>query len=115
MNGIGPCVAQSLLAELPELGQLNKSEIAALVGVAPITRESGKSVKKSSIKYGRFDVRRMMYMAALVGATHSNKMKLFYQRLIEKGKPGKVGLIAVARKMLITLNAMIKSGENWKE
>ncbi|MDP1723365.1 MAG: IS110 family transposase [Alphaproteobacteria bacterium] len=115
MSGVGPCVAQTLLAELPELGQLNKSEIAALVGVAPITRESGKSAKKSSIKFGRFEVRRMLYMSALVGTVHSARMKSFYQRLVEKGKPRKVGLVAVMRKMLITLNAMLKSGENWKE
>jgi transposase len=107
MNGVGPVLACTLLTDLPELGNINKKKIAALVGVAPVTRESGKKVGKAAIKYGRSHVRNALYMAALVASRHNPLMKLFYERLCNAGKPKKVALIAVMRKMLVTLNAMI--------
>ena len=82
MKGVGPVLAITLLAELPELGKISKREIAALVGVAPLTKESGKKTGKASTQYGRHAVRRVLYMAALVAAHHNAKMKSFYNQLL---------------------------------
>lgn len=109
MKGVGSVLSMTLLAELPELGKINKKEIAALVGVAPLTYESGKKSGKARTQFGRFAVRKVLYMAALVAAHHNPKMKIFYQRLLAKGKLKKVALVAVMRKMLVTLNAMVQS------
>jgi transposase len=114
MKGVGPVLCLSLLIDLPELGALNKKEVAALVGVAPITNQSGKKAGKSFIKYGRSCVRNILYMAALSALRFNERMKVFYERLIHSGKPKKVAIVAVMRKMLVTLNAMIKSQTAWQ-
>lgn len=108
MKGIGPAISGVLVAELPELGKINKKQIAALVGVAPITKESGKKKGKSTTQYGRASVRKLLYMGALVAVRHNPRFKAFYQQLLAKGKIKKVALIAVARKIIITLNAMVQ-------
>lgn len=109
MKGVGKVIASKLITDLPELGKINKKEIAALVGVAPITHESGKKVGKSFIKYGRFGVRKTLYMGALVASRHNPPLKSFYEKLVSAGKPPKVALVAVMRKMIVILNAMIQS------
>lgn len=115
MKGIGDIVAMTLLADLPELGRLNKKEVAALVGVAPITRESGKKVGHARIRYGRASVRRMLYVAALVAVRFNKRFMAFYNRLVGAGKSKKLALIAVARKMAVILNAMVQTNTVFKE
>lgn len=109
MKGVGDVLATTLIAELPELGKLTKKEVAALVRVAPLTRQSGKKTGKARTQYGRHAVRKVLYMAALVAAHHNPKMKVFYKRLLDNGKLKKVALVAVMRKMIVTLNAMVKT------
>lgn len=109
MKGVGPVLALTLLAELPELGRVNKKEIAALVGVAPMNRESGKLIGKAHTCYGRESVRKVLYMTALVAARYNARLKAFYQGLLARGKQKKVALVAVMRKMLVILNAMVQS------
>jgi transposase len=106
-KGIGPQSAQAILAMLPEIGTLNRRKVAALVGVAPITKTSGSSIKSASITGGRKALRDSLFMAALTASQHNPTFKTFYDRLRAKGKPHKVALIAVLRKLIITLNAMI--------
>lgn len=110
MKGVGKALALVILTDLPELGQLNKKQIAALVGVAPITKQSGKRNSSSPTAYGRSQVRKILYMAALVASRFNTKMKEFYKRLVDAGKLKKVALVAVMRKMIVTLNAMLISG-----
>ena len=112
--GIGHITALTLLAELPELGHLSAKQIAALVGVAPMNRDSGKSRGYRRTIGGRARVRKVMYMAALTATRHNPTLQTFYQRLRATGKHGKVALTAVMRKLLITLNAMIKSNQPWQ-
>lgn len=107
MKGVGPVLALTLICSLPELGVANKKEIAALVGVAPITNQSGQKIGKAMTRFGRHNVRRVLYMGALVASSHNEKFKHFYKKLVEAGKPKKVALVAVMRKMLVILNAMI--------
>lgn len=109
MKGVGPILAMKLITDLPELGEANKKEIAALVGVAPITNESGQKIGKATTKYGRFGVRKILYMGALTASRYNPKLKMFYKKLIDAGKPPKVALVAVMRKMIVILNAMIQS------
>lgn len=109
MKGVGKVLAMTLIAELPELGEIGKKQIAALVGVAPMTRESGKCIGKSMTQFGRQHVRKILYMAALVAARYNARLKEFYQRLLAKGKLKKVALVAVMRKMIVILNAMVQS------
>jgi len=109
MKGVGPVLALTLLIDLPELGQVNKKEIAALVGVAPITNQSGQREGKAMTKYGRSGVRKILYMAALTACRHNPKLKAFYTRLVAAGKLKKVALVATMRKMLVILNAMVQS------
>lgn len=109
MKGIGPVVAMTLIAELPELGKANKKEIAALVGVAPMTKESGKQKGKAFTQNGRSYVRRMLYMASLSAIRFDKKLREFYERLLARGKAKKVALVAVMRKMVVILNAMLES------
>ena len=114
VKGVGPVLATTLLAELPELGTLNRKKIAALVGVAPFNCDSGNMHGKRAIWGGRACVRSVLYMAAL-SASHSNPViKPFYDRLIEAGKIKKVALVACMRKLLTILNAMIHSGTSWE-
>jgi transposase len=114
MPGVGLASAVSILADLSEIGDLSKKEVAALVGVAPITNESGVKRGQARIRYGRANVRKVLYMAALVACRHNSTMKAFYERLLANGKPKKVAIIAVLRKMIVTLNAMVKTDTVWK-
>lgn len=109
MKGVGPVLALTLTSSLPELGVANKKEIAALVGVAPITNQSGQKTGKAMTRYGRHGIRRILYMGALVASRHNNRFKCFYEKLIAAGKPKKVAIVAVMRKMVVILNAMIMS------
>ena len=109
MKGVGPTLALALLIDLPELGRVNKKEIAALVGVAPITNQSGQREGKAVTKHGRSGVRKILYMGALSACRYNPKLKEFYLRLIGAGKPKKVAIVAVMRKMLVILNAMLQS------
>lgn len=113
--GVGKATVGTLLAELPELGALNRGQVAKLVGVAPITRDSGKSSRKRSVFAGRSTVRKVLYMAALVATRYNEPLQRFYQRLLANGKPKKLALVAVMRKLLVTLNTMIKNQEPWRE
>lgn len=112
--GIGRITALTLLAELPELGNLSAKEIAALVGVAPMNRDSGKNRGYRRTIGGRARVRKVLYMAALTAAHHNPTLQAFYERLRAAGKHGKVALTAVMRKLLVTLNAMIKTNRAWQ-
>ena len=112
--GIGPVVARTLLAELPELGQLDRRAIAALVGVAPFNRESGRWRGRRMIAGGRASVRAVLYMGALTATRHNLPLRTYYQRLRLAGKPAKVALVAVMRKLLTTINAMIKHQVSWQ-
>lgn len=112
--GIGPIVARTLLAELPELGDLNRRAIAKLVGVAPLNRDSGTWRGHRTIYSGRASVRTALYMAALVASRCNPVIKAFYQRLVAKGKPKKVALVACMRKLLTMLNHMLRTGEHWR-
>jgi transposase len=112
--GIGPTVARTLLAELPELGRLDRRAIAALVGVAPFNRDSGRWRGPRSIRGGRASLRASLYMGALVAARHNPVLRAYYRRLKEAGKPGKVALVAVMRKLLTILNAMMKQQLKWR-
>lgn len=113
--GIGPTVARTLLAELPELGALNRRAIAALVGVAPFNRDSGQWRGRRAIWGGRAPVRAALYMAALVATRHNVALRVFYQRLRTAGKPAKVALVAVMRKLLTIINAMLKHQTTWHD
>jgi transposase len=114
-NGIGPVTARTLIALLPELGHANRQQITALVGLAPLNRDSGKMRGKRMIAGGRSDVRKALYMAAVSSIKHNRTIKPFYNRLIEAGKPVKVALTACMRKILIILNAMMKSKRSFGE
>lgn len=111
---IGPAVSRSLIAELPELGQLDRRQIAALVGIAPFNCDSGRFRGKRMIWGGRASVRQALYMAALVATRHNAPLRTFYQRLLAAGKPKKVALVAVMRKLLTILNAMVKNNKSWQ-
>lgn len=112
--GIGPVTTSTLICDLPELGKLNRSEIAKLAGVAPIANQSGKRDRQRGIFGGRSHVRRVLYMAALVATRHNPVIKAFYTRLMERGKQKKVALVACMRKLLTILNCMVCHKENWR-
>jgi transposase len=114
MKGVGPVLGMTLIADLPELGRLTKKEVAALVGVAPMVQESGKYRGKGRTQCGRESVRRVLYMGALVAAHYNSRYKSFYEKLLAKGKPKKVALVAVMRKMIVTLNAMVQTNTPFK-
>lgn len=111
--GIGKTVSLTLLAELPELGHLNRQQIAALVGVAPFNSDSGKRRGVRTIFGGRARVRAALYMAALVATRHNPRIRDFYERLLKAGKDKKVALVACMRKLLTILNAMLKQQKKW--
>jgi len=113
MKGVGAATGYVLLSDLPELGRLNRKEIAALVGVAPFNRDSGRWRGKRTTWGGRASVRAALYMAALVASQHNPVIRSFYQRLIQAGKPKKVALTACMRKLLVILNAMVKNNTPW--
>ncbi len=112
---IGPATARTLVAELPELGTLGRRQIAALTGVAPYQRQSGKWKGKSFCSGGRAAVRSALYMAALTGMRFNPVLKEFYQRLIAGGKAHKVAMVACMRKLLTILNAMVRENKKWNE
>lgn len=112
---IGPVVSRTLLAELSELGKLNRKQIAALVGIAPLNRDSGTFRGRRAIWGGRATVRAALYMAALVASRRNCVIRAFYKRLRDGGKPSKVALVACMRKLLTILNAMIKHKSRWSE
>jgi transposase len=112
--GIGPTIARTLIAELPELGQLGRKEIAALAGLAPFTRQSGQWRGRNFISGGRTTVRCALYMGAMVAKQHNPVLKAFFNRLVAAGKPKMVAIIAVARKLLTILNAIIRDNRPWQ-
>ncbi len=112
--GIGNTVSRTLLAELPELGTLGRRQIAALVGVAPLNRDSGQMRGRRTTWGGRATVRTALYMAALVGIRHNPVISTFYKRLRRAGKPAKVALTACMRKLLTILNAMLRDRQPWQ-
>ena len=113
--GIGNVSCLTLLASLPELGSLNRREIAALVGVAPLNRDSGVHRGKRSVWGGRANVRRTLYMAGMSARVHNPLIKTFYERLVGNGKPAKVALVASMRKLLTMINAMLRDGTTWNQ
>jgi len=112
--GVGPVLSVTLLAELPELGQLDRKQIAALVGVAPLNRDSGALRGKRAIWGGRAAVRAALYMGALVATRHNPVIAALYQRLLAAGKPKKVALVACMHKLLLILNAMLAHRTRWQ-
>jgi transposase len=112
--GVGNILARTFLAELPELGKLTRRQIASLAGVAPYTRQSGRWKGKSMIGGGRAAPRCGLYMAALTASQRNPQLKAFYHRLLAAGKPKMVALIAVARKLLTILNAMLRDKKEWQ-
>ena len=114
-KGIGPVISASFLVLLPELGQLNRGQIAALAGLAPFNRDSGNFRGQRKIWGGRGSVRALLYMATLSALRSNPPIRLFYQHLLKKGKVKKVAIIACMRKLLICLNAMVKNNEEWDD
>ena len=111
--GIGDTMVYTLLADLPELGTMSNRQAAALVGVAPMNRDSGKLRGKRRIKGGRYGVRTTLYMATLSATLCNPVIKDFYQRLVAKGKHKKVALVACMRKLIVILNAMLRDQCEW--
>ena len=111
--GVGPILSTTLLSGLPELGSLNRGEIAALVGVAPFNRDSGTLRGKRKVWGGRGQVRAVLYMATLSATRYNPVLREFYQRLCAAGKPNKVALTACMRKLLTILNIMVKHHRHW--
>jgi transposase len=112
-KGVGPVTATTLLCDLPELGALDRKKIAALVGVAPLNCDSGQFRGRRRTMGGRADVRRILYMAAVSALQHNPMIKAFYSRLIDAGKPPKLAITACMRKILVILNAMMKTQSHW--
>ena len=115
VKGMGPVAISTFVAELPELGELTRGQIAKLVGVAPINNDSGLHKGERKTLPGRSSVRRVLYMAALVATQHNQRIKPFYQRLLAKGKPKKLALVAAVRKLLTIINSLIKRDELWSD
>lgn len=113
--GVGPVVARTLVADLPELGTLDRKRLAALVGVAPLNRDSGRFRGRRGIWGGRARVRSALYMAALVGTRRNPVLAAFYQRLLGAGKPKKVALVACMHKLLRILNALLRTRTPWRQ
>lgn len=113
--GIGPVISRTLLAELPELGGLNRKQIASLVGIAPLNRDSGTLRGRRAIWGGRASVRAALYMAALVASRRNSVISVFYKRLRTAGKAPKVALVACMRKLLTIINSMINHKTRWSE
>jgi len=113
--GVGKTIARTLIAELPELGTLDRRKVAALVGLAPWTRQSGKWKGKSCIGGGRADVRSALFLGAMVAARRNPDLKAFRDRLVAAGKPKLVALVATARKLLTILNAILRDQKPWRQ
>jgi len=112
--GIGKTIARTLIAELPELGSLDRREIAALAGLAPFTRQSGQWRGKAAIAGGRASVRAALFMGAMVARRHNPTLRAFFDRLLAAGKPRMLALVAVARKLLTILNAILRDRTPWQ-
>jgi transposase len=112
-KGMGPVLSRTLLADLPELATLNRKQIAKLVGVAPLARDSGTWRGKRQVWGGRSHVRSVLHMATLSALQSNPAIAAYYERLIARGKPRKVAIVACMRKLLITLDAMLRSGAPW--
>ena len=112
--GIGPITARTLIAELPELGRIDRRRIAALVGVAPVNRDSGTMRGRRAIAGGRTDVRNVLYMAALVASRCNPTIRELYLRLRCRGRPAKAALVAAMRKLLTILNAILRDQRPWQ-
>ncbi len=112
--GVGPVIARTLIAGLPELGRLGRKQIAALAGLAPYTRQSGQWRGRSFIGGGRSAVRTALFMGAMVAKKHNPILKAFFDHLVAAGKPKMVALIAVARKLLVILNAILRDKQPWQ-
>ena len=112
--GVGNTTARTLLAELPELGSIDRRKIAALVGVAPLNRDSGAMRGRRAVQGGRASVRAALYMAALVAARRNAAVRELYLRLRAAGRPAKVALTACMRKLLTILNAILRTRQPWK-
>ena len=113
-KGIGPVSARTMLVDLPELGQLNRRQIAALVGLAPFNCDSGRYKGQRHIWGGRARVRTLLFMAAVSAVRSNPAIRAFYKQLKDRGKPHKVAMVACMRKMLITLNAMARTQTRWQ-
>jgi transposase len=114
IKGIGVKSALALLASVPELGRIDNKAAAALIGVAPFVRKSGTMTAPARIHGGRAAVRSILYMAAVTASRHNQVLRPFYERLIAKGKPPKLALIAVLRRLVVFANAVLRSGQSWK-
>jgi transposase len=112
--GVGPMLSLTLLADLPELGRLSRREIAKLVGVAPLSRDSGTMRGRRFVQGGRAPVRAVLYMAALVATRRNVVIRAFYQRLVAAGKPKKLALVACMRKLLTMLNVIVRTQTPWQ-
>ena len=115
VKGVGPVLTSVLICELPELGNVSRTQIAKLVGVAPLADQSGKKDKKRFVRGGRSNVRTVLYMATMSAKKHNPVIKAFYDRLINKGKPRKLAMVAAMRKLLTMLNTMARFEEDWKD
>ena len=113
--GVGPVLAATLIADLPELDHLGPKQLAALVGVAPFARDSGTWRGRRQVWGGRAPIRSALYMAALVATRHNPVLRAFYQRLLAAGKPKKLALVACMRKLLVILSAMVRHNTSWQE
>ncbi len=111
--GIAQATAVSLLVEMPELGSLDQSQVASLAGLAPVARDSGASRGRRTIRGGRAHLRQALYMPALVAARFNPDLKAKYQALLAAGKPAKVALTAIMRKLIILANALLRDQRNW--
>ena len=114
VSGVGPVFSYALLAFMPELGQISSRQAAALLGVAPFDHDSGKLKGQRSIWGGRANVRNIAYMAAVSASRHNPTLRDFYERLRKAAKPAKVALVAVMRKLIVALNAILRTGEPWR-
>lgn len=112
-KGVGPVLSRTLLAQVPELGTLNRKQIAKLIGVAPLARDSGKHRGRRHIAGGRQEVRSVLYMATLNAVRTNPTIRTYYQHLVAKGKPKKLAVTACMRKLIIILNAMVRSAQPW--
>jgi transposase len=113
--GVGRVTAHTLLAMLPELGTLNRQQIAALVGLAPLNKDSGNRQGRRRIYGGRAAVRSVLYMAALSASQHNPRIRAFYEHLLQQGKETKVALTACMRKLLVILNTMVRTNQPWRK
>lgn len=114
IKGIGVKSALALIASVPELGRIDNKKAAALIGVAPFVHKSGTMTAPARIHGGRAAVRNILYMAAVTASRHNPVLRSFYERLVAKGKPAKLALIAVLRRLVVFANAVLRSGEPWK-